>query len=255
MTRPMSSAATTSRTWTSPVSRSTSTLRHAGRPAEGRVGVAAVRLVVEADARIRLEALVDADRAARPGVVAVGGGERAAAGRLDLVAQPLGRLDQQATDDHRRPRRDGRPRIRDEGRVLRREIDRLEGHAEGVGHELREDRLGALAHLGRGGQDADRALGGQLERGDRCELDLAGAGEPGAVPGEREPDAAGHPLAPGPQRRARHRAGTRSAHAVRRRCERAGARTRWPRRRAPGPPRRRRCRAGPGRSGSVSPRT
>ena len=153
--------------------------------------------------------------AARPGVVAVGRRERAAGRRLDLVPQPLGRLDQQPTDDHRRPRRDGRPGVGDERGVLRRELDRLERHAERVGDELREDRLGPLAHLGRGGQDADRALGGQLERGDRGELDLAGAGEPGAVPGEREPDAAGHPLAPGPQRRARDRAGTRSPHAFR----------------------------------------
>ena len=61
--------------------------------------------------------------------------------------------------------------------------------AEGLADELREDRLGALPHLGRGGQDADPALGGQLERGDAGELDLARAGEPGAVPGEREADA------------------------------------------------------------------
>ena len=40
--------------------------RDAGRPAERRVGVAAVGRVVEADARVRLEALVDAERAVRP---------------------------------------------------------------------------------------------------------------------------------------------------------------------------------------------
>ena len=39
--------------------------RDAGRPAEGRVGVAAVGLVVEADARVGLEPLVDAERAVR----------------------------------------------------------------------------------------------------------------------------------------------------------------------------------------------
>ena len=46
--------------------------RHARRPAERRVGVAAVGLVVEADARIGLEALVDAQRAVRRRVVTVG---------------------------------------------------------------------------------------------------------------------------------------------------------------------------------------
>ena len=126
------------------------------------------------------------------------------------------------------------------------------GHAEGVGDELREDRLGPLAHLGRGGQDPDPALGGQLERGDRGELDLARAGEPGAVPGEREPDAGGRPLA---TRSAAASPGSSRSPLAPARSRRRVARAQplelgRPRRRARGPPRRPRCRAGPGRSGS-----
>ena len=178
MTVPMSSAATTSRTWTSPVSRSTSTwATQAAQPNAG-IGVAAVQVVVEGHAvGIRLEALVDAGRAVRRGRRRRPC-RRTAAGRgLDLLAQPPGGLDQQAADDHRRPRRDGRAAVRHEGRVLRRELDVVIGDAERLADELREDRLGPLAHLGRGGQDADPALGGQLDRGHRGELDLARAGE------------------------------------------------------------------------------
>ena len=40
-----------------------------------------------------------------------------------------------------------------------------------------------------------RAVGGQLERRHRGEVDLARSGEPRAVPGERQPDPAGQPFA------------------------------------------------------------
>ena len=83
----------------------------------------------------------------------------------------------------------------------RRELDVVVRDAEGLADELREDRLGPLAHLGRGGQDADPALGGELDRGDARELDLARAREPGTVPGEGEADAAGRALAARAQRR------------------------------------------------------
>ena len=42
------------------------------------------------------------------------------------------------------------------------------------------------------------AVGGELDRRDGRELDLARAGEAGAVPGERQADAGGDPLGPGP---------------------------------------------------------
>ena len=99
----------------------------------------------------------------------------------------------------------------------------------------------------------DPALGGQLERGDAGQLDLARSGEPGAVPGQGEADAAGDPI------RARcamaHPAPCPSPHAAvaRRRSVPAAGRTPPPRRPAPGPPPRPRSRAGPGRSASCRP--
>ena len=59
------------------------------------------------------------------------------------------------------------------------------------GHELREDGLGPLAHLGRAHQDGRPAVGVQVQVHDALELDLAAAREPGAVPGERQTDAGG----------------------------------------------------------------
>ena len=44
----------------------------------------------------------------------------------------------------------------------------------------------------------------QLDRRHRGEVDLARPREPRPVPGERQPDPAGQPVAPGPQRRIRH---------------------------------------------------
>ena len=63
------------------------------------------------------------------------------------------------------------------------------------GHDLGEDRLRALAHLGRRREDPDPTLGGQLEAHDRAHLRLAGAGEAGPVPGQGEADPAGRPVA------------------------------------------------------------
>ena len=93
----------------------------------------------------------------------------------------------------------------------------------------------------------------QLERGDAGELDLAGAGEPGAVPGQGQADAAGQSV------RARCAAArpapipTPRVAVARRRSVPAGGRTRPPRPPAPGPPPRPRSRAAPGRSGSCRP--
>ena len=88
------------------------------------------------------------------------------------------------------------------------------GDAERLGDELREDRLGALPHLGRRGEDPDPAFGGQLERHDRGELDLAGTREAGAVPGEGQADPAGDPRSFGPQRRSRDRARAGTSAAI-----------------------------------------
>ncbi len=80
-------------------------------------------------------------------------------------------------------------------RVLRRDLDLVDADAELRGDELREDRLGALAHLRDRGEDrgSGRRRSSSTEATDG-QLDLAGAGEPGAVPGEREPDARRRPV-------------------------------------------------------------
>ena len=163
-------------------------------PPEGRIGVAGVGRVVERDARIGLELLVDPRRAIGPGVGPVRVGERTAGAGLHLGAQPATRTDDEPAHDHCRPRRHGGTRIGHERRVDRRDLDRLDGHPQLRRRELREDRLRALAHLGRGRQDDDRALGGELDRCYRGEVDLARAGEPGTVPRERETDAVGAPV-------------------------------------------------------------
>jgi len=169
-------------------------------PAEGRIGIAAIGLVVEAGTRVRLEALVDPQPAVLPGELAVRPGERAAGRHLDAGPKPPCGLDEQPADDHRRPRRDRGTGIGDECRVLRRELDRLDGHGECLGHQLREDRLGPLPHLGGSGQDLDSPVGLQLDRGDRRELDLARAREPRAMPCERDPDATRRAIALRPKR-------------------------------------------------------
>ena len=191
MTRPMSSAATTSRTWTSPVSRSTSTLGDAGRPAERRVGVAAVGRRRRSRRPDTARTLVDAQRAVVAGVVAVG--RRAnvpPVAASTSVAQPPGRLDQQAADDHRRPRRDGRARSRARTRCpAARARPSSYGTPSASATSCGKIVLVPCPISVEAVRMRIAAVGGQLERGDRRELDLARAGEPGAVPGEREADA------------------------------------------------------------------
>ena len=140
---------------------------HARGPTEGRVGIATIGVVVEMDVGIRLELLVDPRRAMGGGVVAVDGDEwPTAVPGLDLVSQPAGGLDQQPTDDHRRAAGDRRPGVRDEGGVLRRDLDCFIRESELRRDQLRKDRLCALAHLRRAGQDPDAAVGAELERRD-----------------------------------------------------------------------------------------
>jgi hypothetical protein len=75
----------------------------AGRPSEGRVCVAGVGRVVERRAAgVRLELLVDPRRAVLLGVGGRRGRERPAGGLLDLPAERLRGLDEQAAHDHRR---------------------------------------------------------------------------------------------------------------------------------------------------------
>ncbi len=221
-------------------------LGHRRRPAEGRIRVAAVGRVVEDDARVRLEVLVDPGRTVGPGV------------RRVRIARTARRVRSSTTARNRRQAPITRPpttiavreatvgpAVGHERRVLGRQLDRLDRHAQGVGRQLGEDRLRALAHLGRAGQDHGSGRRRQLDRGDRGEVDLARAGEARAVPGEGQ---------------ARRRAAIRAAPARRFAAppgRPGGGRP------APGPARTRRprgpvedllgghaARAGPGRSGS-----
>src|SRR5262249_44812672 len=79
--------------------------------------------------------------------------------------------------------------------------------AELLGHELGEDRLRPLPHLGRTGEDPDAAIRAELERGDARQLDLATPREPGTVPGEGDADPRRRAVTARPERRARHAAG------------------------------------------------
>ena len=191
MTRPTSSAATTEQHRDLRRVEVDLDLRHGRRPAERRVGVAGVRVVVEVAARVGDELLVDAGRAVVAGVVPVREPERAPGPALDLRLEPARGVDEEPADDHRGPRGDRRPGVRHERRVLRRHLDVVDVELQLRGDQLREDRLRPLAHLGRRGEDPDPAVGGQLEARDRAHLLLARAREPGAVPREREADPAG----------------------------------------------------------------
>ena len=68
-------------------------------------------------------------------------------------------------------------------------IDGFVRNAQRVGHDLRVHRPRALADLGAADANARAALG-QRERRLRRQLDLAAAGEAGAVEEQRQPDAA-----------------------------------------------------------------
>ena len=64
------------------------------------------------------------------------------------------------------------------------------GDVEGLGGDLGEDGVGALAELGGGDQNSRAAFGGEFDLDQRVEAALAGAGEAGAVHEGGEADAA-----------------------------------------------------------------
>ena len=110
--------------------------------------------------------------------------------------QPARAPDEQPADDHRRPRRDGRPGVGDERGVLRARSRRPRSATPSAS----ATSCGKIVFVPwpisvEAVRIRDRAVGGQLDRGDRGEMDLARAGEPGAVPGQREPDPVRGPLA------------------------------------------------------------
>ena len=228
-------------------------LGDARRPAEARVGVAAVRLVVELDARVRLELLVDAQR------------RRCAARspRYDVGERPAGRSSTSARS------RSAASMTRPPTTIAVRDatVGPLSGTIEVSRAPSRPPRSAtpSVSATSCGkivlvpwpiSVEAIRtrivAVRGRApRRATLRQLDLAAAGEPGAVPGEREADAVrldARAVRTASAARARPR--DVALGAVARGC----ARTRTPRPPAPAPRRRRRSRAGPGRSASTSPR-
>ena len=87
-----------------------------------------------------------------------------------------GALDQLA-DDHGGAAGDGGAGVGDEGGVGLGDEDLFVGEAEGLGGDLAEDGVGALAELGGGDEDARLAFGGEFDFDEGVEAALAGAGE------------------------------------------------------------------------------
>ena len=217
-------------------------------PSRSRVRVAAVGLVVELRARDRART---AGRCGRPPcsrassrvrLARTDGPVRASTVGLEAVGRPASTRPpttiavRDATVGPQSGTIDG---------VLRRHLDVSIGDAELLGDELRKDRLGALPHLGRRGQDADRAVARSARRWRRWPA----APRPMPVnPAPCQASASPIPRAVAARpSRASARCRRRRSAAVRRG---ARARTRPPPRRARGPLRRRRSRAAPGRSAS-----
>ena len=194
--------------------------RDARRPAERRVGVAAVRRVVERrrPGTARTARRRECGRGARRPR-----GTTSANGRPPLRSSTSARSRRAAWISSPPTTiavrlRDRRAGVGHDRGVLRRDLDvvvrrRPSSAATSCGKivfvpwpisvEPVRTRIGAVA--------------AQLDRRDRRELDLARAGEPGAVPGERDPDARRDPVPPGPERRRRQRPGARPARTVARR--------------------------------------
>jgi hypothetical protein len=91
--------------------------------------------------------------------------------------------------DHRRARGDGRAAVGHPRGVGAFDFDRVEGKAKRLGDDLRVDGSRSLTDVRARHQDARPTLG-EFERGPRCQLDLAGAGESRAVEEEGEAEAA-----------------------------------------------------------------
>ena len=175
--------------------------------------------------------------------------ERAAGPRLDLGLQPARGHDQQPADDHRGARRDRRPGVGHHGGVLRaRSRPPSTGTPSSSATSCGKIVLVPWPISVDAVSTRIRPSARQLDARDGGELHLARAGEPGAVPGQREADPAARSA--GPRRRPVGPAPRRSPAAV---AAPARARTRSPRRPARGPPRRRRSSRSTWPVGVVSP--
>ena len=96
----------------------------------------------------------------------------------------------QFADDHGGAAGDGGAGVGDVSSVGLGDEDLLVGKAEGLGGDLAEDGVGALAELGGGDEDARLAFGGEFDRDQGVEAALAGAGEACSVEEGGEADAA-----------------------------------------------------------------
>src|SRR5271168_4257706 len=94
------------------------------------------------------------------------------------------------SDDHSGAGGDGGAAVGDERSVGLEDFDLTAAEVESFGGDLREDGVGALAHLGAAGEDADFSFAGYVHEGFGGEIFFAGTGETGAVEEGGEADAA-----------------------------------------------------------------
>ncbi len=98
-------------------------------------------------------------------------------GRLECLREHLdelrcGPLDQ-AANDHRGARGDGGPAVGNDAGVARRHDHIAVVDTDGLGRDLRENGVGALAEFGARYEHADFALGGYVDAGKRIQIALA----------------------------------------------------------------------------------
>src|SRR3984885_13558938 len=84
-------------------------------------------------------------------------------------------------DDHRGATGDGGPGVGDARGVGLGDADLVVGETQGLGGDLAEDGVGALAELGGGDEKLRCAFGGEFDLDEGVESALAGAGEACAV--------------------------------------------------------------------------
>ena len=110
--------------------------------------------------------------------------------RRVVAQQGLGGAFDEFADDHGGAAGDGGAGVGDACGVGLGDEDVFVGEAEGLGGDLAEDGVGALAELGGGDEDARAAFGCEFDVDEGVEAALAGAGEAGAVEEGGEADAA-----------------------------------------------------------------
>ncbi len=110
--------------------------------------------------------------------------------RVQLLPQPQHSGFDQLADDHRGARGNGRPAIGHQRRIRTHNFNLLEGQAQCIGSDLRENGIGALADFRIGHQHAHAAFARRFSGGHRGQIFFAGTGEARAVHERSEADAA-----------------------------------------------------------------